>query len=293
MHGTEHSDISRSCGYFTLLTNDEYVLAALVLAQSLKNTKTTIPLCVLIVESEVTERSKTELHRAFDQIIPVEKISGIGNDNLKAIGRPDLHDTLTKLQLWSQTQFDRILFLDADTLVLSNLDHLFDLPSSVELAAAPDLGFSDCFNSGVMLLKPCSSTFSELRQFASKTASFDGGDQGLLNIFFGDGSRHHPSMSYKDAQHVLGQNSVAHERNWYRLSCTYNLAMHQVYRLYIPATLRYANEHKVLHFIGKLKPWHFSKGKVPLADDAAAYEQFYAAMVERWWDMRRSIAFRA
>jgi glycogenin glucosyltransferase len=77
---------------------------------------------------------------------------------------------------------------------------------------------------------------------------------------------------------------------WYRLSCTYNLAMHQVYRLYIPATLRYANEHKVLHFIGKLKPWHFLTGKVPLADDAAAYEQFYAAMVERWWDMRRSIA---
>ncbi|KAH7463993.1 hypothetical protein FOMA001_g17969 [Fusarium oxysporum f. sp. matthiolae] len=283
--------MSRNCGYFTLLTNDEYVIAALVLAQSLKNTKTTIPLCVLIVESEITERSKTELHRAFDQVIPVEKISGIGNDNLKAIGRPDLHDTLTKLQLWSQTQFDRILFLDADTLVLSNLEHLFDLPSSVELAAAPDLGFSDCFNSGVMLLKPSSSTFSELRQFASKTASFDGGDQGLLNIFFGDGSRHHPSMSYKDAQHVLGQNGVAHERNWYRLSCTYNLAMHQVYRLYIPATLRYANEHKVLHFIGKLKPWHFSKGKVPLADDAAVYEQFYAAMVERWWDMRRSIAF--
>jgi glycogenin glucosyltransferase len=264
-----------------------------VLVQSLKNTETTIPLCVLIVESEVTERSKTELHRAFDQVIPVEKISGIENDNLKAIGRPDLHDTLTKLQLWSQTQFDRILFIDADTLVLSNLDHLFDLPSSVELAAAPDLGFSDCFNSGVMLLKPSSSTFSELRQFASRTASFDGGDQGLLNIFFGDGSRHHPSMSYKDAQHVLGQNSFAHERNWYRLSCTYNLAMHQVYRLYIPATLRYANEHKVLHFIGKLKPWHFSNGKVPLADNAAAYEQFYAAMVERWWDMRRSIAFRA
>ncbi|KAK2670187.1 Glycosyl transferase, family 8 [Fusarium oxysporum f. sp. vasinfectum] len=286
MHGTEHSDISRSCGYFTLLTNDEYALAALVLAQSLKNTKTTIPLCVLIVESEVTERSKTELHRAFDQWHWKRQLES------NRPTRSTRHFDEATIVVTDTVRPD-LLFLDADTLVLSNLDHLFDLPSSVELAAAPDLGFSDCFNSGVMLLKPSSSTFSELRQFASKTASFDGGDQGLLNIFFGDGSRHHPSMSYKDAQHVLGQNSVTHERNWYRLSCTYNLAMHQVYRLYIPATLRYANEHKVLHFIGKLKPWHFSKGKVPLADDAAAYEQFYAAMVERWWDMRRSIAFRA
>ncbi|KAF4965393.1 hypothetical protein FSARC_6807 [Fusarium sarcochroum] len=289
MHGTEAPISLQRCGYFTLLTNDEYVTAALVLAQSLKNTKTPLPLCVLIVESEISNSSKTLLHRTFDQVIPIERISNIGNDNLKAIGRPDLQDTLTKLQVWSQTQFDRVLFLDADTLVLSNLDHLFESPSSIELAASPDLGFSDCFNSGVMLLKPSSSTYSELRQFASETASFDGGDQGLLNIFFGDGAVHHPSSNFKDAQHAFGQHGVTQEKNWYRLSCTYNLAMHQVYRLYIPATLRYVKEHKVLHFIGKVKPWHFSKGVVPLTDDAPAYEQFYAAMVKRWWDVRHSI----
>ncbi|KAM0551274.1 hypothetical protein ACHAPJ_008619 [Fusarium lateritium] len=225
----------------------------------------------------------------FDQVIPIEKLSGIGSDNLKAIGRPDLKDTMTKLQVWSQTQFDRILFLDADTLVLSNLDHLFELPSAIDLAASPDLGFSDCFNSGVMLLKPSSSTYSELRRFASETASFDGGDQGLLNIFFGDGAVRHPSLSFKDGPYAFGQDGVSQEKNWYRLSCTYNLAMHQVYRLYIPATLRYVKEHKVLHFIGKVKPWHFSKGVVPVTDDAPAYEQFYASMVKRWWDIRRSI----
>ncbi|KAL9561404.1 hypothetical protein ACKAV7_014759 [Fusarium commune] len=289
MHDTQEPDSVQRYGYFTLLTNDEYVTAALVLAQSLNHTKTNLPLCILVVENEIGNSNMIELRRTFDQVISIEKIAGVRNDNLKTIGRPDLQDTLTKLQVWSQTQFDRILFLDADTLVLSNLDHLFELPPTIELAACPDLGFSDCFNSGVMLLKPSLSTYSELRVFASETASFDGGDQGLLNIFFGDGPLHHPATDVKDAQHALRLSRISEERTWYRLSCTYNLAMHQVYRLYIPATLRYVKEHKVLHFIGKVKPWHFEEGIVPLSDDALVYEQFYATMVKRWWNKRRSI----
>ncbi|KAL9567453.1 hypothetical protein ACKAV7_008403 [Fusarium commune] len=192
MHDTQEPDSVQRYGYFTLLTNDEYVTAALVLVQSLNHTKTNLPLCILVVENEIGNSNMIELRRTFDQVISIEKIAGVRNDNLKTIGRPDLQDTLTKLQVWSQTQFDRILFLDTDTLVLSNLDHLFELPPTIELAACPDLGFSDCFNSGVMLLKPSSSTYSELRLFASETASFDGGDQGLLNICFGDGPLHHP-----------------------------------------------------------------------------------------------------
>jgi len=40
------------------------------------------------------------------------------------------------------------VFLDADTLVLDNVDELFERP---ELAAAPDVGWPDCFNSGVFV----------------------------------------------------------------------------------------------------------------------------------------------
>ncbi|KAF4453116.1 glycosyltransferase family 8 [Fusarium albosuccineum] len=261
----------------------------MVLAESLKNTQTSIPMCAMIVAEAVNEKSQKQLYNMFDDVVSVERIRGIGDDNLKAIGRPDLGDTLTKLQVWSRTQFDRVLFLDADTLVLSNLDHLFDLPSAVELAACPDPGFSDCFNSGVMLLKPSDSTFSELRQFAAVTPSFDGGDQGLLNIFFGDGTRHHPCKTLDATQSSVSKLGESGERNWYRLSFTYNMAMHKVYRLYIPAALRYKNEHKILHFIGKMKPWHFEGGQVPLSDDSSPYERFYADRVNHWWQVRRSL----
>ena len=64
------------------------------------------------------------------------------------MGRPELAATFTKLALWSQTQFRRIVYLDADMMVLKNLDGLFDidLPKS-SVAAVPELGFPDTFNS--------------------------------------------------------------------------------------------------------------------------------------------------
>ncbi len=76
---------------------------------------------------------------------------GVSTKNLAIIGRPDLHATLTKIQLWSLTQYSRVLYLDADTLPLQNLDHLFTAlpPSSVPFAAAPELGYPDTFNAGV------------------------------------------------------------------------------------------------------------------------------------------------
>lgn len=43
------------------------------------------------------------------------------------------------------------VFLDADTLVVSNVDELFERP---ELSAAPDKGWPDCFNSVSVLFLP-------------------------------------------------------------------------------------------------------------------------------------------
>ncbi|KAK2019473.1 family 8 glycosyl transferase [Colletotrichum eremochloae] len=246
----------------------------------------------------MSKESVATLRGLFDHVIPVPAMAALTTTNLNLIGRPDLHATMTKLRLWSLTQFRRVLYLDADTLVLSNLDHVFDLPESVTFAASPEIGFPDCFNSGVMLLRPDAATYAELTAFATRVDSFDGGDQGLLNVFFGDGTKNHPAMVLMRQQQQQQQGggkgaaegSNAGERNWFRLSFTYNMEMHRVYRFYIPAALRYKDQHKVLHFIGKDKPWHYKDGKVDTPDDAGAYHHFYADMVGKWWETRRSIA---
>lgn len=239
------------------------------------------------------------LQALFDLVVPVSAMTALTTANLSLIGRPDLRATMTKIQLWSLTRFERVLYLDADTLVMSNLDHLFSLPADIPFAAAPEIGFPDCFNSGVMLLRPDAATHAELKSFASKVDSFDGGDQGLLNVFFGDGTRNHPAtllLKRKGSGKEPGSDDDDDDddgagagRNWYRLSFTYNMEMHKVYRFWVPAALRYRDEHKVLHFIGEDKPWHFDEGRVEVPDDAGVYQHFYADMVGKWWDTRRSI----
>jgi glycogenin len=265
-----------------------------VLAKSLRDAKVTHRLAVIYTADNVTDDGRKRLSKSFDITIPVEPVSGIAGGNLAIIGRPDLHTTLTKIQLWNLVSFKRVLYLDADTLVLQSLDHLLDnLPEDIPFAAAPELGYPDTFNAGMMLLTPDASTYKGLQDFVEVHESYDGGDQGLLNVFFGDGTRGHPAeelLSRSGKAHGSGENGKPAKHNWYRLSFTYNMEMHKVFRLNIPAVLRYRNEHKVLHFIGKDKPWHFEDGQVEVPEDASPYFKFYAEMVGKWWQVRRSLA---
>lgn len=55
--------------------------------------------------------------------------------------------------------------------VFQNCDELF---SREELSAVPDVGWPDCFNSGVFVYVPSESTYDALIKFASDHGSFDG-----------------------------------------------------------------------------------------------------------------------
>lgn len=109
-------------------------------------------------------------------------------------GRRDLAATLTKLHLFRLTQYEKVIFLDADTLVVRPISHLFQLAH--RFAAAPDQGWPDAFNSGVLVATPALDTFDALMDMMRTRGTWDGGDQGLLNDFFPD---------------------------WHRLSFTYNV----------------------------------------------------------------------
>lgn len=103
------------------------------------------------------------------------------------VGRRDLAASLTKLHLFRLTQYAKVIFLDADTLVLRPLSPLFDDPHP--LSAAPDSGWPDAFNSGMMVAKPSEETFAGLIKMMGERGSWDGGDQGLLNDYFPDWNR--------------------------------------------------------------------------------------------------------
>jgi len=156
--------------FVTLATNDPYALGALVLCHSLKETGTAHSIVCLITDG-VSQEMIGRLERTFDLVVSVAQIDSNDREMLELLRRPELGVTLTKLHVWRLTQFNKVVFLDADTLVLQNIDDLFDRP---ELSAAPDIGWPDCFNSGLFVCVPSEITFRALTSMLLTEGSFDG-----------------------------------------------------------------------------------------------------------------------
>jgi glycogenin glucosyltransferase len=136
--------------------------------------------------------------------------------------------------------------MDADVVALRAPDELFALESS--FSAAPDIGWPDCFNSGVMALTPNMGDFYALHALASRGISFDGADQGLLNMHF---------------------------RNWDRFSFTYNCTPSGHYQ-YVPAYKHFQSQISMVHYIGSDKPWVTGR-------DAHSGNGVYGELLGRWW----------
>ncbi|KAL3290193.1 hypothetical protein HHI36_023552 [Cryptolaemus montrouzieri] len=245
--------------WVTLATNDSYSLGALVLAHSLKQVGTTRELAILITPG-VTNSMRTRLSQVFNLVQEVNVLDSRDQANLRLLQRPELGITFTKLHCWRLTQYEKCVFLDADTLVLQNCDELFDRE---ELSAAPDVGWPDCFNSGVFVYRPSGETYDKLIQFALDKGSFDGGDQGLLNLYFSD-------WAHKDISK--------------HLPFIYNVCSTAFYS-YLPAFKQFGKDVKIIHFIGSAKPWlqYFDTEtqKVRPSSDVG----HLAVILQRWWDI--------
>ncbi|KAK6331120.1 glycogenin glucosyltransferase [Orbilia brochopaga] len=232
--------------YCTMLLTDGYLPGAQVLAHSLRDGGATRKLAVIVTADSLSAATMTELHRLYDYVIPVERITNRAHGNLALMGRMDLSSAFTKINLWRQTQFSKIVYIDADAVALRAPEELFAV--NERLAACPDIGWPDCFNSGVLVLKPDLGTFYGLQNLATRGVSFDGADQGLLNEYF---------------------------QRWHRLSFTYNVTPSGHYQ-YVPAYRHYRANITVAHFIGASKPWIVGRGA---SDDSSAYGE----LLGRWW----------
>ncbi|CAF1435293.1 unnamed protein product [Rotaria magnacalcarata] len=246
--------------FVTLATTDGYALGALVVAQSLRKVGTQRSLVVMI-SNNLSDLIKQTLETSFDEVVVVEELNSYDNENLTLLSRPELGVTFTKINCWLLEKYSKCVFLDADVLVLRDIDDLFERE---EFSAAPDAGWPDCFNSGVFVYRPSKETFRKLVQFASQQdASFDGGDQGLLNNFFSDWrtsdiSRHLPFI--------------------------YNVTSNTFYS-YVPAVKRFRNDIRLVHFAGALKPWQLTynpqNGK--LSGNLEGQHDIQKEFLLHWW----------
>lgn len=256
--------MGRNIGISTLLYTLDYLPGVFTLGYQLQrlikeNSKKcgNVTTCVLVTKDlwrdQIGTSDKQILGSLFDDIIEFESLEDqksceyINKGNLECLQRPELSFALVKVKLWELTQYNQVIYLDADTLPLNvsffDILQLTNSQTNLQVAASPDIGWPDMFNSGVMSLIPDTVTAAHLQQFVLETVSIDGSDQGILNQFFNRCCKLNSGSS----------NITSFE--WLRLPFIYNMTIPNYGYQYSPALTYFASQIRLVHFIGAEKPW--------------------------------------
>lgn len=187
--------------YVTLITNADYVLGARALARSLLMCKSNAPLTALAVGDldGLDQLEALGVHVLRVDPLPFSddfrarhsREAQHANAPFTKGNKPQFHDPLhnfVKLRLWELEQYEKVVFLDADVLVIQNIDRLFDYP---EFVAAPNLYESlvdfHRLNSGVFVAKPSRRTFDAMLERLDQPDVFwRRTDQTFLETYFPD-----------------------------------------------------------------------------------------------------------
>jgi len=172
--------------FVTLLMTEPYLVSVLKLACSLRQVNSKYPLLVLH-PSTISEGT-----------LEILRSQGIETRETELITFPNsfadrFRVNWTKLRLWQLTEYSKIVYLDADTFVLQNVDELFDIHVPFAIPADTERQCYRCgpmgFNqAGVFVTEPCLATFADMMRLITTDSSmrFENSDseQGFLNYYF-------------------------------------------------------------------------------------------------------------
>ncbi len=177
--------------YISVITNKDYYDGLRIMAASLKDTGTKVPLYVVVpgdLDTDFVEMVKN----CCDGIISV-------SDHDFSIPYKDenktkyWNNTFFKLNIMNLTDFDKIIYIDSDMLVLNNLDSLFEYPgiSATTGGKSAHPEYIE-FNSGIMVIEPNKAEFDRLLECITpaierkKSMDKGYGDQDVFNEFYKD-----------------------------------------------------------------------------------------------------------
>lgn len=243
--------------YVTLVSNEDYVIGARALAQSLRMVDAAWPLTVLAPPNVPGLDALTALGCDVRAVEPLPLSEAFRTRHSRRSqhkaapftkgSKPTFHDPLgnfVKLRLWELTELERVVFLDADTLVVQNIDHLFGYP---EFSAAPNvyetLADFHRLNSGVFVAQPSRDTFDQMLHHLDQPDVFwRRTDQTFLQDFF---------------------------PRWHGLPYTYNVLQYVWFNL--PTLWHWPSIH-VIHYQYE-KPWQANHPR----------REQLAPLIDLWW----------
>ncbi|KAJ3682339.1 hypothetical protein LUZ60_014912 [Juncus effusus] len=244
--------------YVTLLYGDQFVLGARVLGKSLRDTGTTRDLVALVSDGVSPYAQDLLMADGWK----VEKISLLTNPNPKSSRPKRFWGVYTKLKIFDLTMYKKVVYLDADTIVVKNIDDLFKCGKF-----CANLKHSERLNSGVMVVEPSHQLFQDMLSKVNTLSSYTGGDQGFLNSYYSD----FPNAHLFDPN----KNELKPEPEMQRLSTLYNADV----GLYMLANKWMVEEKelRIIHYtLGPLKPWDW-------------YTAWLIKPVQVWQDIRYKV----
>jgi glycogenin len=227
--------------YLTVITTDGYAVGAVALWECLRKTQPQYGLVVVLTKN-VSEEAERSLRRVGLATLRIDR-------QLQRAATSDSHwdDTFGKLLMFELTQFEKLVYLDSDMLVLRNLDHLFARPHLS--AAVPDKlmpGHESWVQlcSALMVIEPQARLADAIMQHVpaveARMKSFS--DQDLLHEHFPDWPSH-PELELNQGYGMFPDSIDCYVNN---LGYNLNFAA--------PDERTIA----VVHFVGSRKPWAWS-----------------------------------
>ncbi|KAK9478342.1 glycosyl transferase family 64 domain-containing protein [Lipomyces japonicus] len=184
----------------SICLHDDFVPVR-TLVHSIAETKTTADILVLVINSlSETERNQlttlgaklvdTSLINVDIEDVPTsEQEKAVQDEKIKKQKESGLVDDsknerrvckINFIQAWRLTEYDRLLFVQPETLVLQNIDEVFQ---EVPFAATLELG--GIIDDSIMLVQPSMELYKELKNVLVKSWQVPN-DIGFLNYFFKD-----------------------------------------------------------------------------------------------------------
>ncbi|MCT3342149.1 hypothetical protein EFP49_04900 [Lactobacillus johnsonii] len=226
--------------YMTLLGSDNYLIGTLALAQSLKNVKSKYPL-VVMVTNNVSEKSINVLKQKKLQYIKIDKIQ-VSNQAIhenEEGGYSNWSNTFSKLAIFGFTQYEKIVFLDSDMLILKNIDNLFEKEHMSAVVAGKSYPGNEDWrdlNSGTMVIVPKKDEDKRLLQVLNDSTFFGKfGDQDIIQLGYPNWKKK-PSLELGEEYNLFSKHEPYYVGK--------NILNHSI---------------KVIHFVGKDKPWNMDK----------------------------------
>ena len=228
--------------YIAVLSNDPYFPGLCSLAHSLNKVNAKYPLSVVVPDS-MAESTKKRIRDMNIGLIEMPDVV-IPDALLAQNSEKRWNATLFKLSIFNLTQFDKIVFLDLDMIILNNIDDLFEKPNMSCVVAGKCI-FPEWtrLNSGLMVVEPNPAVYEGVlavcadacQERLARNLGF--GDQDAINYYYKD---------WPNQQELhLGEEYNCMSVCVKKLSATYG-----------------AENIKVLHFVDRIKPWQYTFRKL-------------------------------